>query len=83
MTDRKRAEQDLKKSEQKYRLLFENSPNAIILANSKGILLDFNDVSEKLFGFKRDVLIGKNYTDIAPPAQVKIMRKRYQTFIHF
>ncbi|MHA1257639.1 MAG: PAS domain-containing sensor histidine kinase, partial [Promethearchaeota archaeon] len=78
ITDRKRAEEDLKKSEQKYRLLFENSPNSIILANSKGILLDFNDVTEKLLGFKRDELIGKNYTTISPPEHVKIMRKRYE-----
>ena len=78
ITDRKRAEQDLKKSEEKYRLLFENSPNAIILANSKGIILDFNYVTEKLMGIKRDELIGKNYTKIDTPENVKIMKKRYE-----
>jgi len=78
ITDRKRAEQNLKKSEEKYRLLFENSPNAIILANSKGIILDINHVYEKLFGFKRNELIGKNYTIISSPDHVKIMRKRYE-----
>ncbi len=78
ITEKKKAEQELKKSEEKYRLLFENSPNAIILANSKGIILDFNQVTEKLLGFKRDELIGKNYTKISAPAHVKLMRKRYE-----
>ena len=78
ITDRKRAEQDLKKSEEKYRLLFENSPNAIVLTNSKGIILDFNHVTEKLLNIKRDELIGKNYTKISPPDHVEIMRNRYE-----
>jgi PAS domain S-box-containing protein len=78
ITEKKKAEQEIKKSEQKYRLLFENSPNAIILANSKGIILDFNYVTEKLMGIKRDELIGKNYTKISAPENVKIMKKRYE-----
>ncbi|MFX1363847.1 MAG: PAS domain S-box protein [Promethearchaeota archaeon] len=61
ITQRKIAEQKLRESEIKYRHLYENSPNSILLFNLKGEMLDCNLITENLLGFKREELIGKNY----------------------
>ncbi len=61
VTQKKIAEQQLKESEVKYRHLYENSPNSIILFNLKGEMLDCNLITESLSGFKREELIEKKY----------------------
>ena len=81
ITKRKLAEENLIKSEEKYRLLFEKSPNAIILSNSKGTILDFNTVTEKLLGYKRDKIIGANYAKITSPSHIALMKKRYKNHL--
>jgi len=81
ISKRKLAEENLIKSEEKYRLLFEKSPNAIILSNSKGTILDFNTVTEKLLGYKRDKTIGANYAKITSPSHIALMKKRYKNHL--
>ncbi len=57
-------EERLIKSEEKYRNLFESSPNIILIMNTEGIIIDCNSPSEKLSGFKRSDLIGKFFLDL-------------------
>ncbi len=61
ITSKKVAEQQLKESEEKYRNLFENSPHAISLINSKGIIIQCNSNVEKIFGYKLGDLIGQHF----------------------
>jgi diguanylate cyclase (GGDEF)-like protein/PAS domain S-box-containing protein len=49
LTSRKQAEDDLRKSETKLRLLFENTSDAVILYGSQGIF-DCNKVALQIFG---------------------------------
>ncbi len=58
---RKEAEQKLKESEEKYRTLFENSPNAVGLINTKGIVIQGNSNIEKIFGYKKEEFVGQNF----------------------
>ncbi|MFX1259136.1 MAG: PAS domain S-box protein [Promethearchaeota archaeon] len=53
---------ELKESEERYRHLFESSPYSIILFNLEGYIINCNSTTEELFGFKKEELIGKNYT---------------------
>jgi PAS domain S-box-containing protein len=56
---------ELRESERKYRHLFENSPFSIALLNTKGKIIDINSTTSKLFGFKKEDLIGKNYLKLS------------------
>lgn len=69
ITERKKAEKKKKESEEKFRYLFENSPNSIILLNLEGVIIDCNNTTEKIFGYKKEELINKfcNQDSIIPP----------------
>jgi len=61
---RKEAEENLKKSEEKYKHLFEHAPFCIVLTNLEGVILDINLATKKLFGYKKEDLVGKNYLNL-------------------
>ncbi len=64
LTKRKLAENQLLESEQKYKMLFENSPIPIVLLSLKGKILDVNHATEKIFGYDKEELINKNYLSL-------------------
>ena len=47
-------------AEERYRNLFDNSPNAILLINFYGNIVDSNKTVKKLFGYEKDFFIGKS-----------------------
>jgi len=61
ITERKKAEEELKSSEERLRILFEFAPDAIYLNDLKGTFIDGNRAAEELVGYKREELIGKNF----------------------
>jgi PAS domain S-box-containing protein len=64
ITDKILAEKKVSASEEKYRHLYEKSPFAILLVNINGEIIDNNLAAERLSGFKRNDLIGKNFANI-------------------
>ena len=80
ITERKKAERKLKESEEKYRNLFANSPNAIALINLEGIIFDCNMANERIFGYKKEELIGKNLleTQLYPPETFLLLQERLE-----
>lgn len=58
ITRRKKADQALKESEEKFRMLFEDSKDAIFIANRKGLLTDVNRSYLELFGYKKEEAVG-------------------------
>jgi len=61
VTERKRAEEELKSSEEQLRILFEFAPDAYYLNDLKGNFVDGNKAAEEITGYKRDELIGKSF----------------------
>lgn len=55
------AEQYLNESIERYRGLYENTPFAILLINSKGVVIDCNPRTMELFGYKKSELVGKEF----------------------
>ncbi len=58
--ERRITEIQLRKSEEKYRTLFEDSSDAIYLNNQDGELIDFNLSTLELFGYSREEMLGIN-----------------------
>jgi len=68
ITDRKRGEEALRESEERYRKLFENAIDGIALADAKtGILIDCNEAIERLVGREKKELIGHSQKILHPP----------------
>ncbi len=60
ITGRRKAEEDLRNSEERLRILFETAPDVICLLNLKGDFVDVNPAGLKLLGLSRDQIIGQN-----------------------
>jgi PAS domain S-box-containing protein len=54
ITDRKRMEQELRKSKEEYRVLFDSFPLGITVADNIGRILEANVESERLLGISQD-----------------------------
>ncbi|MGB7621682.1 MAG: PAS domain S-box protein [Terriglobia bacterium] len=61
ITERKRAEEELKNSEERLRILFEFAPDAYYLHDLQGNFVDGNKAAESLIGYHREELLGKNF----------------------
>ena len=59
ITDRRKAEDTLRESEERFRTMIEQSPIAMHVFSSDGIICDTNQAAVELFGISADVLIGK------------------------
>ena len=74
--ERKRADEALRKSEEMFRLLVENAPDAI-LAQTQGTLVYVNPAALKLFGaISTDQLVGKFYLERIHPDSHEQVKKR-------
>jgi PAS domain S-box-containing protein len=76
---RVRAEGELHQTEQRFRDLFENSPDAIFVEDLSGTVLDVNLAGCVLNGMTREELIGKNsLADLIPPSRREAARQDFQ-----
>ncbi len=57
----KSTERKLKESEERLKILFEYAPDAYYLNDLKGVFIDGNVAAEKMIGYKREELIGKEF----------------------
>jgi PAS domain S-box-containing protein len=64
VSDRVRAEAALGASEARYRSLFEQAPDGILIADSRSYYLDANPSVCRMLGYPREELIGLHASDI-------------------
>jgi len=77
--ERVRAEGQLRQTEQRFRDLFENSPDAILVEDLAGKILDANQAGCRLHGLPRGQLIGKNaIEDLLPAEHRDEARQKFQ-----
>ncbi len=63
ITGRRRAQEELKKSEKKHRLLVERSPFGVVVTDRSGNIVEVNPAACKLAGLPREELIGVSALD--------------------
>jgi len=68
ISKQKKAEKQLKYSEEKFRHLFERSPYSILLLNIEGEILDCNLLTEDFFSKDKKELIGKSFSKLGLPS---------------
>ena len=79
ITKRKKTEELLKESEEKFRNLFENSIEAVFAVDLKGNFESINKAAEVISGYSKDELIGKNSFDYIKP---EFKEDVYQQYNH-
>jgi PAS domain S-box-containing protein len=67
ITERKRAEEAHRKSEERYRTLVESADEAISTVNEDGVFLFMNGVAAQRLGGKPEDFIGQTMHDLFPP----------------
>jgi len=60
------ADQALRASEARYRLLLEAAPDSMVVVNQRGDIVLLNVQAERQFGYPRDELVGQPMTNIVP-----------------
>ena len=68
ITDRKRAEQEFRQSQQKLRIHFEHTPLAVIEWDTQLRITEWSPSAERVFGYSRQEAIGRDSSLLVPPA---------------
>ena len=71
ITDLKRAEEALRESEEKFRVIFENAGVGITLVDREGRLIDCNSHFRNFVGYTKEELIGKHWRIYTHPEDVE------------
>jgi PAS domain S-box-containing protein len=72
ITDRKRFEEELKESEERYRSVGQTASDAIISTDGEGKIVFWNKAAEDIFGYSADEIVGRHLTILIPKRYWKI-----------
>jgi PAS domain S-box-containing protein len=71
ITERKKAEEELRMSEERYRALIDQASDAIMITDQTGNFIDVNASFCKMFGYTRAEMLHKNISAFIDPDQLK------------
>ena len=80
ITDRKRAEETIRESEERYRTLFESTANPIVVIDTEGNYISCNNASLRFFQCTQDNLLSKNILDFIPQNKRRHDSEIYKSF---
>ena len=89
ITERKKAEEALRKSQQEFASIFDNSPEASVYLDEKNKILDINSRFSELFGYKLKEIEGKDINSgiIHPPDKIeeakRLRKKAIKGYINY
>ena len=76
ITDRKSAEEALRKSEARKGAILESVLDGIITMDHEGKLLEFNPAAEEMFRYKRADVVGKSMAELIIPPSLRERHRR-------
>ncbi len=79
--ERRRAEEALRESEQKYRSLMDGASDAIVLMDTAGRITKVNRRVEELLGYSEAELLGLKYPQIHPPQKLAHVRETFANIL--
>ena len=82
IADRKRAGEDLRTSEEKYRVVVETASDAIVSIDDKGLILFASPATATVFGYAPTDLMGKPLTLLMPEYMRKLHESGFARYLH-
>jgi PAS domain S-box-containing protein len=79
--DRKRAEDELKRSEARHRVVVETASDAVISIDERGAIVLANPATKRIFGYNPEELIGKPLTVLMPGAMRGLHEKGFKRYL--
>lgn len=67
ITEKKRSEEQLRQSEEKYRNIFDNASDGIVTIDLEDNITSWNKSAEKMLGWTHDEIIGKKFGNLIVP----------------
>ena len=77
ITRRRKAEADLRRSEEKFRLLYEKAPLGYQSLDEDGIIREVNQAWLNLLGYSRQEVVGRWFGDFLPPSSFEMLPEHF------
>ena len=80
ITRRRKAEDDLRRSEEKFRLLFDKAPLGYQSLDEDGIIREVNQTWLDILGYSRQEVVGRGFGDFLPPDYFRLFSEQFAGF---
>lgn len=78
--ERKRASEALRESEEKYRALIDDASDGIILADTRGNILEANKMAVRLFGYTKEDFTKMHFSRLHPQSESQRVSAAFRFF---
>jgi PAS domain S-box-containing protein len=69
ISERRRYEVELRRSEQRFRQVVESAPSAMVMVDAEGRIVLVNAQAERIFGYSREELLGRGMEMLVPASR--------------
>jgi PAS domain S-box-containing protein len=81
IADRKHAEDDLRGSEEKHRVIVEAASDAVVSMDDSGVILLANPATKRIFGYDAVEIVGKPMTMLMPEMMRKLHENGFKRYL--